>query len=113
MRVRATPCHTVGHVAFHVTPVAAQLDGGVDGAAAASVGSSAPGGTTSSLHLTGLDIDESGWARANGRGALFVGDTMFVGGCGRFFEGTAVDMVANMRDLCALPDETLVYCGHE
>jgi len=44
---------------------------------------------------------------------LFCGDTLFVGGCGRFFEGTANDMVRNMNRLAALPDETFVFCAHE
>lgn len=44
---------------------------------------------------------------------LFSGDTLFVGGCGRFFEGTAADMLDNMNMLGALDRNTLVYCGHE
>jgi hydroxyacylglutathione hydrolase len=39
--------------------------------------------------------------------ALFCGDTMFAGGCGRLFEGTPEMMFA------ALPDDTRVCCGHE
>lgn len=46
--------------------------------------------------------------------AVFTGDTLFTGGCGRFFEGTAPQMHrALIEILSALPDETLVYCGHE
>lgn len=48
-----------------------------------------------------------------GDGAVFTGDTLFAMGCGRLFEGDAAQMVANMRRFAALPDETLVYCGHE
>jgi hydroxyacylglutathione hydrolase len=44
---------------------------------------------------------------------LFVGDTLFPMGCGRLFEGTAAQMFDNMRQLSALPDDTLVYCAHE
>jgi hydroxyacylglutathione hydrolase len=44
---------------------------------------------------------------------VFTGDTLFVAGCGRLFEGTAADMYRNMVKLTALPDETKVYCGHE
>lgn len=37
-----------------------------------------------------------------------------MGGCGRFFEGTAQQMYTALIDkLSSLPDETLVYCGHE
>jgi hydroxyacylglutathione hydrolase len=45
--------------------------------------------------------------------ALFSGDTLFIGGCGRFFEGTAREMDVNFRKICKLPPETKVYCGHE
>ena len=46
-------------------------------------------------------------------GKLFTGDTLFAMGCGRLFEGTAADMFANMQRYAALPDNTIVYCGHE
>ncbi len=45
--------------------------------------------------------------------AVFVGDTLFSMGCGRMFEGTADQMYASLQKLKALPDDTLVYCGHE
>jgi hydroxyacylglutathione hydrolase len=45
--------------------------------------------------------------------ALFCGDTLFVAGCGRLFEGTAEQMHASLSKLMALPDNTNVYCGHE
>ena len=45
---------------------------------------------------------------------LFSGDTLFVGGCGRFFEGTAQQMVdALCVKVASLPDDTQVMCGHE
>lgn len=43
----------------------------------------------------------------------FTGDTLFTMGCGRLFEGTPADMHASLQRLGALPDGTLVYCGHE
>ncbi|ALK07968.1 hydroxyacylglutathione hydrolase [Blastochloris viridis] len=46
-------------------------------------------------------------------GAVFVGDTLFSLGCGRLFEGSAAEMWASLDRLRALPDDTLVYCGHE
>jgi len=46
-------------------------------------------------------------------GAVFCGDTLFAGGCGRLFEGTPEMMFEAMRKLGALPDATRVYCGHE
>jgi hydroxyacylglutathione hydrolase len=45
--------------------------------------------------------------------SLFCGDTLFVAGCGRLFEGTAEQMLNSLSRLKALPDETQVYCGHE
>jgi hydroxyacylglutathione hydrolase len=44
---------------------------------------------------------------------LFCGDTLFAGGCGRLFEGTAEQMHASLRRLAALPDATRVWCAHE
>ena len=47
-------------------------------------------------------------------GAVFTGDTLFVGGCGRLFEGTAPQMYASLNDkLARLPPATRVYPGHE
>jgi len=46
--------------------------------------------------------------------AVFTGDTLFIGGCGKFFEGTGQDMYrALIEILSELPPETKVYCGHE
>tara|TARA_B110000914_G_scaffold6663_1_gene5617 strand:- start:30 stop:794 length:765 start_codon:yes stop_codon:yes gene_type:complete len=44
---------------------------------------------------------------------LFSGDTMFYLGCGRVFEGTMEQMWDSLLKLKSLPDDTLVYCGHE
>jgi hydroxyacylglutathione hydrolase len=45
--------------------------------------------------------------------ALFCGDTLFSLGCGRLFEGTPSQMWTSLVALRGLPDDTLVYCGHE
>ena len=45
---------------------------------------------------------------------VFTGDTLFIGGCGRFFEGTPEQMhEALVNRLGTLPTHTKVYCGHE
>lgn len=44
---------------------------------------------------------------------LFAADTLFALGCGRLFERPAADMWASLQKLAALPDETVVYFGHE
>ena len=46
-------------------------------------------------------------------GAVFCGDTLFGGGCGRLFEGTAEQMQTSLNALGMLPAPTLVFCGHE
>lgn len=50
---------------------------------------------------------------AQKQGWLFCGDTLFAGGCGRLFEGTATQMRTSLSKLAALPDATQVYCAHE
>ncbi len=48
-----------------------------------------------------------------GHRIVFCGDTLFTGGCGRIFEGTASQLYQSLLRLAKLPDETNVYCGHE
>lgn len=48
-----------------------------------------------------------------GDGKLFCGDVLFSAGCGRVFEGTMQQMLTSLTKLCALPEETQVYCAHE
>jgi len=45
--------------------------------------------------------------------SVFVGDTIFVMGCGRLFEGTPAQMFDSMAKLAALPKDTKIYCAHE
>ncbi|KAG9318259.1 beta-lactamase-like protein [Chiua virens] len=52
-------------------------------------------------------------ANTSQAGGVFTGDTLFQGGCGRFFEGTGEEMHAGLSYLGTLPDETVVYNGHE
>jgi len=85
--------------------------------------------------IPGLDVgvDEvSGWdfdgrkvrvleVPAHTRGAItfvidgnaFTGDTLFLLGCGRLFEGDPQMMWTSLSKLMTLPDDTNIYCGHE
>jgi hydroxyacylglutathione hydrolase len=72
VKVMHTPCHTSGHVLFHV------------------------------FHPTDPN-----------NGAIFTGDTLFIGGIGAFFEGNAAQMLDAMDRIAKLPDNTAVYPGHE
>lgn len=44
---------------------------------------------------------------------VFTGDTLFVAGCGRLFEGNPPMMHASLMKLALLEPRTRVYCGHE
>lgn len=62
------------------------------------------------IDVGGHTLGHIAYAGAN---ALFAGDTLFAGGCGRIFEGTPEQMWQSLSRLAALPKETEVYCAHE
>jgi hydroxyacylglutathione hydrolase len=46
----------------------------------------------------------------DGSKAVFTGDTLFIAGCGRFFEGTPEEMDAALNKILgSLPPDTKVY----
>ena len=45
--------------------------------------------------------------------ALFCGDTLFGGGCGRLFEGSPEEMYLSLNRIKSLPLETQIFCAHE
>jgi hydroxyacylglutathione hydrolase len=49
----------------------------------------------------------------NKNGILWTGDTLFIGGCGRLLECDARSMWDSLLKLASLPDDTLVFCGHD
>lgn len=68
------------------------------------------------LHVPGHTLGAVAYAlhdAATGARAVFTGDTMFVAGCGRLFEGTAEQMFSSLAKIAALDPATRVYCGHE
>ncbi len=48
----------------------------------------------------------------NNDGIVFTGDTLFIAGCGRPIENDAATLWDSLQKLTALPDNTLVYPGH-
>ncbi len=89
LRVLDVHAHTRGHIAFACdTAIERVVRHGHDGEA------------------TVVD-------RLNGRPALFVGDSLFLGGCGRLFEGTPADLHVSMTVLAAESSDALVCCAHE
>lgn len=96
--VLAVPGHTRAHVAFHLPapePPAPPL-------------ADNPGAETPDWDGRAFLIPAApGW------GELFCGDTLFLAGCGRLFEGTPPQMHASLQRLAALPIYTRVWCAHE
>ena len=45
--------------------------------------------------------------------ALFTGDSLMVMGCGRLFEGSPEDMWKSLEKLKQLPEDFMIYSGHE
>ena len=64
------------------------------------------------VHTPGHTLDMLNFHVASDK-LVFTGDTLFVMGCGRLFEGSASQMWDGMQKLMALPEDTLVYCAHE
>jgi len=67
------------------------------------------------LHIPGHTLGAMAYVVSGegGARAVFTGDTMFIAGCGRLFEGTPLQMYTSLASLARLGDETEIYCGHE
>lgn len=66
------------------------------------------------FHIPGHTTGAIAYAIEDDSGrAVFTGDTLFAGGCGRLFEGTPEMMFASLQKLARLSPDTQVYCGHE
>ncbi|KAJ3316051.1 hypothetical protein HDV04_000260 [Boothiomyces sp. JEL0838] len=94
IKVISTPCHTKGSVMFLVDPVnSLRLAGMYD-------------------QIEKLELTASNWNPL--APLLFTGDTLFLGGCGRFFEGNATDMYKIVHKLTKiLATNTYIFPGHE
>jgi hydroxyacylglutathione hydrolase len=90
--VLAVPGHTRAHLAYHLPALA-------------------PG--AGALAPPRWDGRAFRLPAAPGWGELFCGDTLFLAGCGRLFEGTPAQMHASLQRLAALPARTRVWCAHE
>lgn len=85
----ATPCHTQDSICYLVEDARSNDE----------------------LSQTPAGLKEG--AQGEKKRGVFTGDTLFISGCGRFFEGTAEEMnTALNKKLASLPSDTLVYCGH-
>lgn len=89
MKCFHTPCHTKGHILYYVDF-----------------------GDSTETHSEAKDAQNK-VEISNLNRAVFTGDTIFIGGCGRFFEGTPKQMVFAFETLDSLPADTKIFCGHE
>jgi hydroxyacylglutathione hydrolase len=64
------------------------------------------------LEVPGHTLDHIAFYSA-AQEALFCGDTLFVGGCGRVFEGNPPQMRNSLEKLRRLPPQTQIFCAHE
>ncbi|RQM30415.1 hypothetical protein B5M09_013025 [Aphanomyces astaci] len=93
----AVPCHTMGHVAYYGTVLLYFLPFHIS--------------CDTVLSCVLLVVSAT---NHTGHGCVFTGDTLFVAGTGRFFEGNGDQMHRNLSQvLGALPPTTRVFCGHE
>jgi hydroxyacylglutathione hydrolase len=65
------------------------------------------------FHVHDIPGHTAGHIAFSGHRAVFCGDTLFSGGCGRLFEGTPQQMMSSLAKLSALAADTEVYCAHE
>lgn len=65
------------------------------------------------LSVPGHTLDHIAYLHREKTPQLFCGDTLFLAGCGRLFEGTPAQMLNAMQRFKALPANTQVYCTHE
>ncbi|KRX03981.1 hypothetical protein PPERSA_12428 [Pseudocohnilembus persalinus] len=84
------PCHTKGHALYYIEPLFKNAQ----------------------LSQQDQQLISSNQSFQSQK-ALFTGDTLFIGGAGRFFEGNSQEMYQNFELISTLPDDTDVYCGHE
>lgn len=70
------------------------------------------GTTFQCLEIPGHTLDHIAFY-SEAADALFCGDTLFAGGCGRVFEGDPAMMLNSLNILKSLPAKTLFYCAHE
>ncbi len=66
--------------------------------------------TVRALHVPGHTLGALAYVVGD---AVFTGDTLFLAGCGRLFEGTPDMMSASLARIAALAPSTRVYPGHE
>lgn len=85
------PCHTRGHILFYVE---SKESTGVE--------------TTDPTGYNEVSKDTVQCDRF-----VLTGDTVFIGGTGKFFEGNGTEMTKNFDFIASLPKDTQIFCGHD
>ena len=113
------PDHTQGNAALKAA-TGCEIIGPEEVRKAAPLDRVVRGGDTVRLGETVLEVtDAPGHTlghivyRSPADAQAFVGDVLFVMGCGRLFEGSPEQMWDSLGKLAAWPDETVVWCAHE
>ncbi|MFC7377128.1 hydroxyacylglutathione hydrolase [Brevundimonas sp. GCM10030266] len=113
------PDHTQGNAALKAA-TGCEIIGPEEARKAAPLDRVVKGGDTVLLGETPLEVtDAPGHTlghivyRSVADHLAFVGDVLFVLGCGRLFEGTPEQMWTSLQTLAAWPDETVIWCAHE
>ncbi|GAA0617310.1 hydroxyacylglutathione hydrolase [Brevundimonas kwangchunensis] len=113
------PDHTQGNAALKATH-GCEIVGPEEVRRAAPLDRVVKGGDTVILGETAFEItDAPGHTlghivyRSVADAQAFVGDVMFVLGCGRLFEGAPEQMWTSLQTLASWPDQTVIWCAHE
>jgi hydroxyacylglutathione hydrolase len=69
-------------------------------------------GTVEALAVPGHTAGDTAWYFPEA-GALFTGDCLINGACGRPMDGTAAQLYDSLQKIKQLPDETLILGGHD
>lgn len=112
----STPCHTSGHICYYV-----HNEEGPEGNIKSFTNAEQKSTTAKESTTNQPDFPASPPPKQTDTQNLttvervvFTGDTLFIAGCGRFFEGSSDQMDQSLNVILgALPNETKVYCGHE
>ncbi|WP_166268290.1 hydroxyacylglutathione hydrolase [Marinobacter caseinilyticus] len=117
------PDHTGGIATLHQRHHPARIVGPTGSPFKATTDSVHPGDTVAwqdlefkVMAVPGHTLDHIAFYSATdvqGGPVLFCGDTLFICGCGRLFEGSPEQMRRSLASLRTLPDATQVYCAHE
>ena len=105
IRALATYAHTIGHISYFI-----------DGRKKEAGGKASSGDDDDHPLLRRTDPPKNSSGRQSDEGsagAVFTGDALFISGIGALFEGDEETWLRGMVSVATLPQETLLFPGHE